>query len=254
MQVRRKTLNECKGQPRLQKLLAVALYIKEKLGRSACMKDYTINKLHTLTGISATTLKKYMPMLIKLGWVRFYGKNGRDLVVGKLCSKHDERNIRVDGFCFKSFKDVYYSLRAFLALVIQARKDFIKRTLQSVREPKSPKEFRSARKLVRRLVKQKVLKSVYQEYVEAGLGYKRIAKEIGNCVRTAVNTIAYAVKHGWVVKYHHTEQVHANNINYAVVDGYTFATRDNLYITSANIYELSNEVSSALHGMVYVRV
>ena len=81
MQVRRKIINECKGKPRLQKALAMALYIHWRLGRSSCLQNYTINKLHTITKISPTTLKKYLPLLKELGWVKFQGKDNQHLII-----------------------------------------------------------------------------------------------------------------------------------------------------------------------------
>ena len=65
MQIRRKIMNEMKGQPRLQKALAFAIFLKFKLGRSSLMRNYSTNKIHTLTGISATTINKYLPVLIE---------------------------------------------------------------------------------------------------------------------------------------------------------------------------------------------
>ena len=252
MQVRRKIMNQIKGQPRLQKALALALFLKWKFGRSSCMQNYTINKIHSLTGVSATTLKKYLPILKEMGWVHFEGKNNQHIVITKLCSHNEERNIKVNKFCHKTFKDTYYSLRAFLALIIQSHKDFIKRTLQRVSDPKGAKEYRCARKLVKRLVRQGVLCDRYDKYKEYGLSLKRIAKETGNCIRTAFNTMQYAIKHGWTTKKHNFEQTCAPKIYFMNVHGYTFATKNNLYKVYANTYTLNKGVSGDL-GLVNIR-
>lgn len=251
MQVRRKYINQTKGQPRLQKALALALYLKWKFGRSSCLHNYTINKIHTMTGVSATTLNKYMPILKQMGWVRFEGKNKQHIVITKLCSHNENRNIKVDKFCHKTFKDTYYSLRAFLALILQAHKDFIKRTLQSVSDPKGAKEYRSARKLVKRLVRQGILNSRFDKYKELGLSLKRIAKETGNCIRTAFNTMQYAIKKGWATKKHNFDQFFAPNVCGLDIIGYNFATKNNLYKVYANTYTLNKRVERDL-GMVTI--
>lgn len=243
MQIRRKHINECKGQPKLQKALAFAILLKYKLGRSSLMQNYSINKVHTLTNVSATAIKKYMPILIENGWVSFCGKNKQHLVVRKFASHTKTRNICVDKFCFKSFKDVYYSLRAFLVLIIQSHKDFIKRTLQIATNPKRGQNFKAARKLVKRLVKQGILKSVFETYKEYGLSFKRIAKETGNCARTAQRIMQYAVNKKWVEKQNHYEKVNSTNF---YCDYYTFYKNGKLYKVYANTYELSSAITKSV--------
>ena len=244
-------MNEMKGQPRLQKALAFAVFLKFKLGRSSMMRDYSTNKIHTITKVSATTINKYMPILIENGWVRFDGKNKQHLIVCKLCSHTDKRNVCVDMFCFDSFTDVYRSLRSFLALIIQSHKDFIKRTIQIATDPQKGQNCKAARKLVKRLVKQGILRDVYSTYKEYGLSLKRIAKETGNCIRTAQRIMQYAIDKNWVKKQNHTENVFAPNINYYQVQGYTFSTKNNLYRVYANIYELNNVVAASIsHGNI----
>lgn len=241
-------MNECKGNPRLQKALAMALYIHWRLGRCSCLQNYTINKLHTITKISPTTLKKYLPILKELGWVRFEGKNNQHLTISKLCSHNEKKNIKVDEFCHKTFKDTYYSLRAFIALTIQARKDFIKRTLQSVENPKGLKEYRSALKIAKRLVEKNILHSVSDKYREWGITLERFAQEMGNCVSTACKTIKYAVLHGWVWKYRNYNQIYARGVNKRQVYPYTFTTKNNMYEIYPNIFRLTPPMLSALVG------
>lgn len=239
MQLKRKIVNECKGQPTLQKALAIALYMKYKLGRSSMMRDYTINKLHKLTHISPTTINKYLPILIKQGWVHFDGKNKQHLIISKLASHTDNRNICVDKFCFTSFTETYRSLRAFIALIIQSHKDFVKRTIQIATNPQKGENCKAARKLVKRLVKQGILRTIYDAYKEYGLSYKRIARETGNCVRTAQRIMKYAKDKNWVKIHHNQEQVFAPKVYFRKVEGYYFSTKNNLYRIFANTYELN---------------
>jgi hypothetical protein len=243
MEVRRKFINECKGQPKLQKALALALYMKHCFGRSSMVSDYSINKLHTITGVSATTLKKYLPVIREHGWLKYEGKCNNHLEICHLSSHSKGRNIKVDRFCFKSFKDVYRSLRAFLALIIQSRKDFIKRTIQIATDPKRGQNFKAARKFMKRLVRKGSLRSIYDEYKELGLGYKRIAKETGNCVKTAQNTMKYAIKHGWVKKETRFKRVFSPNYR---VEGSNFYKNGFSYFILSNVYNINKSISKEL--------
>lgn len=240
MYIRRKIMNECKGNPRLQKAVAIVLYMKQTLSRDGMIKDFSYNKIYELIGIAPTTLRKYLPIMEQHGFVCFQGQN---LVLKSLHSKHKDRNICVDKFNFNSFKDTFKSLRSFLALIVQAHKDFLKRTLQVVANPKNNKEFQAARKLVGRLVKQGILSDRHQKYKEFGLGYKRIAKEIGSCVKTAQNIMRYAEDNGWCTKQHNQEQIFAPKVNKRKIDGYTFSTKNNLYIVYANTYSIDSSVA-----------
>ena len=233
-----------KGQPKRQKTLAFAIFLKFKLGRSSLMRNYSINKIHTLTGISATTINKYLPVLIENGWVRFDGKNQQHLIVCKLASHADNRNINIDKFCYDSFKDVYNSIRSLLAMLIQARKDFIKRTLQIVTDPHKGQNFYAARRTMKRLVRKGIIRDVYTKYKEFGLSYSRIARELGNCARTSFRVMQYAISKKWVVKHNHQEQVFAPKVLFTPVEGYMFSTKNNLYRILANTYVISTGIFS----------
>lgn len=251
MEVRRRFFNECNGDPRLQKALAFTILLKERLGRTSIMCNYSINKIHILTKISPTTIKKYLPILIENGWVDFCGKNCQHLIVKKMCSGVKDRNIKVDKFCFDTFSDVYRSVRSFIALLIQARKDFVRRTIRIATDPQNGEDFKSARKLLKRLVKQGIAKGVYEKYKEYGLSLKRIAKETGNCIRTAQRTMKYAIEHGWAAKKHHFEQIFAPKISFRHVDGYTYSRKNNLYKIYANTYELNISLLADIsHGNI----
>lgn len=227
-----------KGQPRLQKVVALALLLKHRLGRDATLRDYSTNKIRKVLGVSASTINKYMPMLVNFGFVSFTGKQRQHLVVCNLSSNTSKRNIRIDSLCYDTFKDVLNSLRSLIILVIQAKKDFIKRTIQIATNPEKWEDFKAARKLVKRLVKQGVIRDIYSKYEEWGLSYKRMAREIGNCARTAFSVMKYALQKGWVKKHNNFEQIIAPKVFYYNIEGYTFSTKNNIYLVHANTYEL----------------
>lgn len=249
MQIRRKIMNEIKGKPMLQKALSFCLYLKHCAGRSSMVLNCSTNKLHTITKVSATTIKKLMPIIEAQGWVIYQGKNKRHLCISNLSSQKKERNINVDKFSFKDYKITYKSLRAFLALMIQAKKDYIKRLLQTKANPRNGKEYMAAKRKVKRLVRRGILDSLYQTYKECGISYKRFAEQIGCCVRTAIDVIGYAIKKKWAKKENHSKQFYAPLVCKHEVEGFTFSMKNNLYIVSANTYTLSPSIKGSF-GLV----
>lgn len=256
MHLRRKIVKQLPGDPLLQKAVAIAVFVKRKLGRTATMGNFTINKLHKLTKISPTTLNKYLPILVENGFARIEGKNKKSLTILNMSSHNKGRNIRIDRFCFNSFKEVYRSLRAFLALIVQSRKDFIKRTLLLTTDPKSGKAYKVARKKVRRLVRNGFLNSMYQKFVECGLSLKRIAKETGNCVRTAQSIMQYAIKKGWCKKQHNFERFRVNfsdSLSKYIPFKHAFLKNGYLYVFHANTYTLSKGISRDISAMDWTK-
>lgn len=244
MYLRRNTFNECKGNPRLQKALAFAIQLKHLLGRTSTMHNYTINKIHRLTGLSATTIKKYLPVLKSMGWVRLDGKHGEHLIVCRLSSSKNRRNISIDKFCFDTFKDIHNSLRAFLVMAIQARKDYVRRTLCTYRNPSTTDELKRARNKMRGLVKRGVIPSIDTQFKELGVSLARMARETGNCIRTVQRVVGYAVRKQWCVRHHHSIRHQLKGIGFR--DGlgfFTYSTKDYIVIMKSNTYELNEDIS-----------
>lgn len=249
MQLRRKIMNDITGQPRKQKALAIALYIKKSVGRNSIVKNYSTNKLRKITGLSAVTINKYISELKEMGLISFCGKNNEHLVFNKIASHTANRNISVDCFCFDSVRDVYMSIRSFLALIIQSRKDFIKRTIQIATNPQKGQNCKAARKTLKRLVKQGIIRDAYAKYKEYGLSYEKIATELGNCVKTAFSTIQYAIRKGWVTKQLNVEQIYAPKVCFRSIEGYSFCTKNNLYRVHANTYCIS-AIATVMLGII----
>lgn len=233
MYVRKKTLYDCRCDQRRQKAVAIALYIKQCLGRDSTLKDFTFNKLHKLTGISPTTLRKYMPILIDNGWVTFSGKRNQHLVANRISSKTDNRNASIDCSQATSFKEILTLLRARIVLMIQERKDYIKRTIQAASNPSNYKEGKEARSILKRLVRNGVVASMFSCYRELGISLKRIAEEIGVCVKTAQKIIGKAIEKKVLVREHHSERVFSPN---HLIEGYTFYHNGYSYLVHANTY------------------
>lgn len=250
MKIRRKFLNAVIGNTRAQKTLSVALALKKALGQNCEIKNWNPNKIKKIIRISPNTFSKLLPDLIKAGYVKLCGKNKENLVVCKLYSDTANRNISVDLFDFGNgavvFMEVYRSLRTFVAMQLQHKKNFLKRVIQSYKDPKRSDNYRLLRRKVKRLVKGGILNSMQDDFKEWGISYKRIAKQTGNCERTAQVIIKYGIAHGWLTKKVNIIRDLIPNVCGRYVPGYDFTTRNFGYILKANSYSLSEEVELSL--------
>lgn len=252
MRLKRKIFHECIGNPRIQKAVSIAILLKIHLGRISTMHNWTVNKIHNLTGISATTIKKYLPVMKALGLVHTEGRGSEHLVVRRLSSKRQGRNIDISQFDFSSFKDIYNCLRAFLALAIQARKEFVRRALHASHNPASSGELKRARAKLRRLVKNGAISGMDAKFEDHGISRARIARETGNCIRTASNIVSFAIKMRWWRKENHKIRVLLSGIGFRETGGlFTYATKNYLVISLANTYTLAESVYTSIYPWEY---
>lgn len=174
-------------------------------------------------------------------------------MVNSISSHTTCRNIGISEMDCSSFFTAFRSLQAFLFMKIQYNKDYMRHLLQARNNPDSPKEFRSARRKVKNLVKQGKLCSVDSQYKEYGLSLERIAKEVGCCIRTVQRVIDFAENYGWVTHERNFEWFYAPHVNHREIDGFTFSTKHKLCIVHPNTYILAPLISQALAvGMVNI--
>ena len=243
MRVKKKTFYGCVGETKIQKAVSLALLLKLRLGRMSTLHNWSVNKLHNITGASPSTIKKYLPIMRRMGLVFTQGKNGQHLVVSRLSTRRACRNIDLSLIDFSSFKSTYNCFRAFIAMSIQAKKDFIRRTIQAVRQPSSYEELKEARRTMKRLVKSGAVAGMDSEYKEYGLSRKRIAEEIGNCIRTAHTVIKFAVNKGWWSKEQHPVRVLLSDICFRDTGGFfTYTTKNYMVLMQANTYTLNESL------------
>lgn len=215
----------------LLKAIAMFLLIRKRLG-SNILKDYSTNKLVSIIGAHARTIKKRMCMLRQYGLVSVVGKT---LMLRSIVSKHAKRNVKLGErkMEYSSLKSVEYSLQSILVVVIQNRKDFAKRTIRNAHGASHDyKVVKSARDAARRF-------GYGFEYVEKGLSYKTIAKKLGVCVKTAVEIVKFAVKRTILKKETHSIATYMQSVCGREVYGYTFTTRNYGYNILANTYSVA---------------
>lgn len=229
------------GRKSHQKLIAMFLTLKFHADKGGLIKNATYNHIYKLTGIAPKTLRKYLPALVKFRYVRFAGKDNRHLAIGSLRNKHVKKNIEINYIKRGKFSDVYRQLRAIVFAFCQSRKDFIKRLLLALHNPKSHKEFKQLKQLVGKFVRKGIIPCKAHEYREHGFSYNGIAVATDTSARTAQRTVKDAIKMGLVTKLTHRTVYHFPNINYYPLSWATYTTRHCAVVVEANTYKLSEK-------------
>lgn len=237
--IRRSYIVDAEGSRLKQKSLAFAMLLKERLGSKSYLKEYSINKLRQLARCSASTAKKYITVLINMGIVTFEGKDGKTMVIRRLCSGTKHRNVSVEGLCFDTFKDAFRSLQSLIFMLRQAAKDFIRRLIRVSNSPKKGENCQKAKKLCKKYAWQNPETAKY-EYREWGFSFAKISEYIGCCSATAQRIIKYAIGKKWILKKHMRQiQQFLYRVCSVPVEGYDYTTKNNGYKALANRYALS---------------
>lgn len=227
------------GDMQEQKIFALAMYLKGCLHNSM-LKHFTLNRLSVETKVNYRTLKKYLPKLQEREYIHFEGSGKNTVfIVNSLSSHLKARNYEIEILNLDTFRSAVKSIRAFIAMHLQARKEYMRQLLQTYHNPKKCDNFRAVRGKVRRLVRFGYLKSMTQEYTEYGLSLERIRRELGCCIVTAYRTMNYAIGNHWLEKHRHYKQYYAKSVHYMDIPWATFCTKDNIYVVESNTYSLT---------------
>ena len=84
-----------------------------------------------------------------------------------------------------------------------------------------------------------VIKDINAQFHDNGISLKKIAEVVGCDIKTAQKIIKFAIDKEWIKKNRRQESFYAPKVNYRNIEGYTFATKNNLYIILPNNYPLS---------------
>jgi len=249
--IRRKIINDIAGSQQKQKAVAFALMLKEKTSNSSVIRKFTIYKIHKLTcdkdgkcGMAYKTIRKYLDVLLKMELAVI--RDG-DLYIKKMSSSSKHRNINISKLKINKTRNVFNQIRDLLFLLIQSHKDYIKSILQLRKDPPKGTDF----KKVRRLCK-KCCKNPDAEFADYGISYRKVAKQVGCCVKTAIKVVSDAVKRKWCFKTNNCEVHELFGVNYRKVPGYTFTSRNYGYILRSNTYTLSKSWSKSLNCVACV--
>lgn len=217
------------------KAIAFVLFFYHKYGQNV-LKNWSHNKLATITGIHAYTIKKRLNTLRQLGYINIEGSS---LIFRSVVSKHTERNINITDICYDTIKDVEKSLYAILLCIIQSRKDFCRRTILQARNSRRADVVKKARAIKRKY-------GYSESYREKGLSYKRIARKFGVSLKTAFDYVKYAVERGFVSLQSHFYSTFMPGVGRYPVPGYRFTTRNYAYNVAANTYSITSNIFSLM--------
>lgn len=239
--IRRSIINDIAGSPLKQKAVALAILLKEKTNDSSVIHNFTIYKVHSLTGMAYKTIRLYLGVLKNMGLAEF---SENDLTIKKMSSSSRHRNIDISAFEVDRTRNIYNQIRELLFLIIQANKDYIRRLLRLRHNPTYGVDFKAVRRF-----SKKCCDNPNAEYKEWGLSYNRIAKKVGCCGRTAFNIVKDAIKRNWCRKVNRCEVHLLAGVNYQFVDGYSFTTANHGFILRPNTYILSKTWKNSLNSV-----
>lgn len=245
--------------PELRKAIAFSLFIKTRV-KSSAVQRWSINKLHEITGVSASAVRKRIDTLKALGLVEFTGKNNRCLIFKSLKSHTSHRNIAVPNIKFiqknNSKKNAYAqnvkfiedTLSAMLIIDIQNRKNYAKQMIQQSQYPNGLKELKAAKKACNRF-------GYGDKFRENGISYKHIAKKLGMSIQKAFDLVKFAVENEILCKYRNIEKRFLSSVNYVkdmILNYYTYIKGKVICRVYANTYEvLEGSPLARFAGMVY---
>jgi hypothetical protein len=194
----------------------VAQYSKKKLNAIAFLAvvrayerlthhnaTYTVNSLHTLTGIHAKTIVKYLLILEDIGLVDYDENHKIRLLSVK--STHAEHNIQISiEIGRKALKSAQSNLLVERFTNRLRQIDYYRTALSRVNDkrdnPKSRVTLREYKKLSRWLKAHCKYDCRTARFTEYGWAYTNIASYLGTCVTTTVEIVKKAVEIGKVVK------------------------------------------------------
>ena len=225
--IRRSLINECFSNKELLKALAMAYLIKHRT-KSSNIRHYSINLIHSITGIHATTIRKRLQTLNEYGLILIEKDN---LIIRSTVSKHSKRNMNIGRMDFTNVKTVERSLQALQVVFMQQRKDFCKHTIHNAHNGFNPKKIKAARKACRKY-------GFGDKYVERGLSYATIAKKLGLSVTTVFSVVKHGVMRKYFKKFTHFVGTFLKGVCRMDIQGYTFTTTNYGFQVQANTYKV----------------
>ena len=237
--IRRNIFNTISSDKAVVKALALAVFIKRRF-QSSTIHNYTVNKLHELTGLHATTIRKRIGTLDELGFITRAGKNREHLVVTSMSSHNSRRNVDISSILCDNIQEIEKSLFAMAIVEIQKRKNFVKQVINlAYCTPNNLAECKNARRKCREL-------GYGREYKEYGISYKRIAKKLGICLQKAINIVKFAIENEFLTVTKRCTQKFVPGVksmqDCIELGKNTFCTNNNVYTVYANQYALGTRV------------
>lgn len=224
------------------KALSLLCYLKNEFA-SSVIPDYTLDKIHKITGLHSDTCKKRIKTLVRLGFVEtFTTKDGRTMLkLNSVASRHNNRNIDLNCVVFDSVKSVEKSLYAIYIGEIQKHKEYVKQTIYEAHNSYDLKKLKEAKKRSC---------GYGDKFVDNGLSYKGIAKRLKVSLQKAFNIVSFATEFDFIVKIKRQYQLFCRDayrrFEFCKNDfmKFMFCTKNNLYLILANQYRLGERLTT----------
>lgn len=231
--------------PKIRKAIAFSLFIKSQT-TSSTIHNWTINKLHELTGVSALAIRDRLKVLRELDLIEEVGITRKHLVFKTLKSHTSHRNTNIPTIAFNPIKSIRKNEKAqyikflentlsvMLVIEIQRHKEFAKQMIQQKCNPKSLNELKDAQKACNRF-------GYGKQYVDNGISYKCIAKKLGVGLQKAFEIISFAVKNQILRKKRNIQSKYLAYFKYIedmLRHTYTYFKNNHIVKVSANTYSL----------------
>lgn len=226
----------------LRKAIAFSLFVKAHT-RNSIVKNWSINKLHDITGVSVNAIKDRLFVLKNMELIEETGLNNKHLVFKSLHSHTAHRNIVIPELIFKpnanlkknayaqEIKNIENVLTAMLLVEIQRRKDFAKQMIQKRNDPQSKKEYKEAVKTCNHF-------GYGRKFIEKGISYKYMAGKIGMSVCKSIQIVKLAVNCNILKRIRNICKRIAICSKYTedMLINYTYSYRNYIYKNYANKY------------------
>lgn len=227
MNIKRSIIHRANDSKQTQKAVALVLFCKDHLGVDY-VDNFSYNKLHNITGLHDTTLRKRVKALIGMGLA--FMQKGR-LVFARIKKNQKRNNFSLDTTDLKTIRD-YEKLVVISGIaVILHDKEFAKNVIDNLHNPKCLNDLKKARQLARSYE--------YTSYKDNGISYGYMAKKFNCCIKTMVETVKFAVKNEFLVLKNNVEKLFSKNVCHFLDkynSAFTFSTENFIYKVHANSY------------------
>lgn len=228
----------------LRKAVAFAVFVKAHT-RNSVVKNWTVNKLHDLTGVSANAIKARIGVLKDMKLIEEVGNSKKHLVFKSLHSNTAHRNATIKSIEFdrnknlkknayaQEIKNIENMLTTMLLVEIQRHKDFAKRIIQQRQNPCNKKEYKEAVKACNNL-------GYGRKFIDKGISYKYMSAKIGISLFKAQKIVKFAIENNILTKTRNICKRIAACGKYIddMITNYTYIYRNWIYKNYANKYTL----------------
>lgn len=227
--ISRKLYNEIISDRDARKAFALLIWVKKNKPCSV-IPAYSHYKLSKLTGIHATTIKKYINILFNWGACEFVGKG--NLRFNKVRVKYS--NVKIDRIDYSSVKSIERSLCALLIVEVQKRKEYLSQLHKTATDPNRFTSIKKVKK-AKKIVQWRGLKN----FSDNGISYRYLTNKLGCSRSKASEAIKEGENLGLFTKTKNVTQIYMKNaLSLPNYGDFTFARKNNIYIVGANTYSL----------------